>query len=78
MEKYNKINGYSGGFESGYCQNPPRFSFREKSNPFVAGYIEGFIDGAEFRDLVESVIKNQFSEEDREMFRIINQREIKF
>lgn len=78
MERFNKIYGYNVGFETGYCHNPMRFSLGEKSNPFVAGYIEGFVDGGEFRDFVEKVIKNQFTEEDREMFRIINERGIKF
>lgn len=78
MINQDKIAGYYAGFDAGYLHNPPRFALAERPNPFVAGYIEGFVDGGELRDTIELHLEQQYNCENREMFRIINQRKIKF
>ena len=78
MKNLDKIAGFYAGFDAGYSQDPPRFALAERPNPFVAGYIEGFVDGGEFRDIIEAQLEKRYNCEDREMQRIINQRKIIF
>jgi hypothetical protein len=78
MENLEKFIGYDAGYDDGYCGITPKFSLCEKSNPFVAGYIEGYVDGGEFRDIIESQLKKQYKTDDFEMRKILNQRKIKF
>ena len=59
MKNPEYVVGYYTGHDDGYCEDPPKFHPRDKSKPFVAGYITGYFDGKEFRSIIESYIKKR-------------------
>lgn len=71
-------NPYDIGFNDGYCGNIPKFKANDPNSSFVSDYAKGFRNGQGFRDKIEDQIEKQYKSEDREMHRILNQRNIKF
>jgi hypothetical protein len=67
MINEDNIAGYGTGHDDGYCRNPPKFHPVDKSSSFVASYILGYVDGGEFRDIIESQLKKQYKNDDFEL-----------